>query len=112
MNAEQDDPSLMRRRLAYCFFDQIGVPAPVASYSFLTINGQPEGIYLNIKNHQPAGKRSYGVKTADPRVPLSLFNNDFSAFLHEFFILIRTAGDDELAERIKLYLDVKLFFCG
>ncbi|MEH7624891.1 CotH kinase family protein [Bacillus subtilis] len=110
LNAEQDDPSLMRRRLAYCFFDQIGVPAPAASYSFLTINGQPEGIYLNIKNHQPASKTSYGVKTADPRVPLSLFNSDSSAFLHEFFILIRTAGDDELAERIKLYLDVKLFF--
>ncbi|MGY0432260.1 CotH kinase family protein [Bacillus rugosus] len=110
LNAELDDPSLMRRRLAYCFFNQIGVPAPAASYSFLTINGEPEGIYLNIKNDQLADRTSYRVKTADPRVPLSVFKNDSSAFLHEFLTLIRTAGDDELAERIKMYLDVKLFF--
>ncbi|AMA51764.1 CotH kinase family protein [Bacillus inaquosorum] len=110
LNAEQDDPSLMRRRLAYCFFDQIGVPAPAASYSFLTINGQPEGIYLSIKNHLLADRAGYQVKTADPRVPLSVFKDGSAAFLHEFLMLIRTAGDDELAERIKMYLDVKLFF--
>ncbi|MGG1247804.1 CotH kinase family protein [Bacillus spizizenii] len=110
LNAEQDDPSMMRRRLAYCFFNQIGVPAPAASYSFLTINGEPEGIYLSIKNHQLADRTSYRMKTADPRVPLSVFRNESSPFLYEFLTLIRTAGDDELAERIKMYLDVKLFF--
>ncbi|MCY7869416.1 CotH kinase family protein [Bacillus spizizenii] len=110
LNAEQDDPSLMRRRLAYCFFNQIGVPAPAASYSFLTINGEPEGIYLSIKNHQLADRTSYLMKTADPRVPLSVFKNEPSPFLYEFLTLIRTAEDDELAERIKMYLDVKLFF--
>lgn len=110
LNAEQDDPSLMRRRLAYCFFNQIGVPAPAASYSFLTINGEPEGIYLSIKNHQLADRTSYRMKTADPRVPLSVFKHESSPFLHEFLTLIRTAEDDELAERIKMYLDVKLFF--
>ncbi|MDM5301175.1 CotH kinase family protein [Bacillus subtilis] len=110
LNAEQGDPSLMRRRLAYCLFGEIGVPAPAASYSFLTINGQPEGIYLNIKNHQLADKKAYRVKTADPRVPLSVFKDEPSAFSHEFFTLIRTAEDAELAERIKMYLDIKLFF--
>ncbi|MCY8202186.1 CotH kinase family protein [Bacillus sp. N12A5] len=110
LNAEQNDPSLMRRRLAYCFFDQIGVPAPAASYSFLTINGQPEGIYLKIKNPQLAGRASDQLKTADPRVPLCIFKDESSAFLHEFLTLVRTAEDDVLAERIKMYLDVKLFF--
>ncbi|MGG1244924.1 CotH kinase family protein [Bacillus cabrialesii] len=110
LNAEQVDPSLMRRRLAYCFFDQIGVPAPLASYSFLTINGQPEGIYLNIKNQQLADRAGCRVNIADPRVPLSVCKEESSAFLHEFLTLIRTAENDELAERIKMYLDVKLFF--
>ncbi|WP_420976252.1 CotH kinase family protein [Bacillus vallismortis] len=110
LNAEQDDPSLMRRRLAYCLFDEIGIPAPAVSYIFLTINGEPEGIYLNIKNHQSAGRTSCQVKTADPRVPLSVFKHESSPFLHDFFTLVHTAEDAEIAERIKMYLDVKSFF--
>lgn len=110
LNAEQDDPSLMRRRLAYCFFDEIGIPAPAVSYIFLTINGEPEGIYLNIKNRQLAGKTGYRVKAADPRVPLSVFKHESSPFLHDFFTLIHTAEDAEIAECIKMYLDVKSFF--
>ncbi|QIW79319.1 CotH kinase family protein [Bacillus tequilensis] len=110
LNAEQDDPSLMRRRLAYCFFDQIGVPAPAASYSFLSINGQPEGIYLSIRNHHLVHRADCLLKTVDPRVPLSIFKEEASAFSHEFRTLICTAEDDELADRIKMYLDVKRFF--
>ncbi len=110
LNAEQNDPSLMRRRLAYCFFNQIGVPAPAASYSFLNINGQPEGIYLEIKNDQLSDRTSCRVKTADPSVPLSVLKDGSAAFSPEFLKLIHTARDDELAERVKMYLDVKLFF--
>lgn len=121
LNAEQDDPSLMRRRLAYCFFHQLGVASQDASYIFLIINGQREGIYLKIDaldtNLRLPKGAIYEVKDTDPRVPLSVFKHEASienrqrtAYLREFLTLICTAEDEEFAERIKMYLDVKLFF--
>ncbi|SPU07725.1 CotH [Bacillus licheniformis] len=50
MNAEYHDPSFIRNRLSFHFFEQIGVLAPAASHVFLYINEKKEGIYLKIES--------------------------------------------------------------
>ncbi|MBU5264295.1 CotH kinase family protein [Bacillus atrophaeus] len=130
LNAEEHDPSLIRRRLAYHFFSQIGVLSPLASHVFLHINGREEGIYVKIEavddhflkeRHMPCGA-IYEARYTDPRIPLfgtenGLFNAlsnmntpKHDAYLQEFLSFIHSAADDEFAARIKTYLDVKLFY--
>lgn len=50
LNAEYNDPSFIRNRLSFYFFEQMGVLSPAASHVFLTINGRKEGIYLKIES--------------------------------------------------------------
>ncbi|MFD1953665.1 CotH kinase family protein [Paenibacillus thailandensis] len=48
-NAEYDDPSMIRNALSFHFFNEIGVPSPRTNHIWLTINGQPQGVYLEIE---------------------------------------------------------------
>lgn len=48
LNAEYNDPSLMRNRLSFNFFSEIGVIAPNSSYVQLFINNIYQGIYLQL----------------------------------------------------------------
>lgn len=51
-NAEFDDPSLIRNALSFYFFAQLGVPAPRTKHVTLLLNGQPQGVYLEIEGVQ------------------------------------------------------------
>ncbi|HJV47253.1 MAG TPA: CotH kinase family protein [Bacillota bacterium] len=50
LNAEYNDPSLMRSKLSFEFFDAIGVLSPQASYVQLILNGKFEGVYLQLES--------------------------------------------------------------
>lgn len=55
LNAEFDDPSMIRNALSFRFFETIGVPSPYTRHCVLVINGSYEGVYLLIE----AVKRSF-----------------------------------------------------
>lgn len=50
LNAEFNDPSLMRNKLSFEFFNQIGVLAPNAKYILLYVNQVCQGIYLKLES--------------------------------------------------------------
>ncbi len=61
LNAEYRDPSLLRNKLSFDFFSSIGVLSPDAQHVFVTINGRPEGIFLQLESvdEQFFNKRNY-----------------------------------------------------
>lgn len=48
LNAEYQDPSLMRNKLSMDFFRDIGVLSPTCRHVVLKVNGRTEGIYLQL----------------------------------------------------------------
>ncbi|WNC16615.1 CotH kinase family protein [Brevibacillus brevis] len=50
LNAEYADPSLIRNKLSFCFFDQIGSLAPRAQHVILYLNGKCAGLYLKLES--------------------------------------------------------------
>jgi len=49
LNAEYDDPSLMRNALSFRLFEWLGVPAPRTRHCHLMLNGSSLGVYLEIE---------------------------------------------------------------
>ena len=49
-NAEFKDPSLLRNKLSFDFFNEIGCLAPTSRFIFLKINGKNEGLYLELES--------------------------------------------------------------
>lgn len=49
-NAEFKDPSFIRNKLSFDFFDEIGCLAPTSRFVFLKINGKNEGLYLELES--------------------------------------------------------------
>ncbi|WP_246067666.1 CotH kinase family protein [Paenibacillus koleovorans] len=64
LNAEYDDPSLIRNALSFRFFEWIGVPSPAAKHVLVYLNGRSLGVYLEIEsvNRQFFQKRGIPVK--------------------------------------------------
>jgi spore coat protein H len=50
LNAEYKDPSLIRNKLSFDFFHEIGVIAPRSKHVQLSINSELEGVYLQIES--------------------------------------------------------------
>jgi spore coat protein H len=50
LNAEFNDPSLMRSKLSFGFFRELGVLVPDCRYCFVKVNGLSEGIYLQLES--------------------------------------------------------------
>lgn len=50
LNAEYKDHSLIRNKLSFDFFSNIGVMAPSAEHVFLILNGKKEGVYLQLES--------------------------------------------------------------
>ncbi|WP_232699361.1 CotH kinase family protein [Brevibacillus daliensis] len=50
LNAEFHDPSMLRNRLSFEFFQQIGVLAPTAQHVMLYINDEYQGLYLHLES--------------------------------------------------------------
>lgn len=49
LNAEYDDPSMIRNALSFRFFQRIGVPSPQTKHFELKLNGESLGVYLEIE---------------------------------------------------------------
>jgi len=50
LNAEFKDPSLLRNKLSFDFFNDIGCLAPNSRFVFMKINGKSEGVYLELES--------------------------------------------------------------
>ncbi|NHM32305.1 CotH kinase family protein [Neobacillus terrae] len=50
LNAEYKDPSMIRNKLSFDFFTELGCLAPRSRHIFLKINGKAEGVYLEIES--------------------------------------------------------------
>lgn len=50
LNAEYNDPSILRNKLSLDFFSEIGVLAPKAQHILLKLNGRTEGVYLELES--------------------------------------------------------------
>jgi len=50
VNAEYMDTSLLRNKLSFDFFSELGCLAPSSRHVFLKINGKAEGVYLEIES--------------------------------------------------------------
>ncbi|MCM3744752.1 CotH kinase family protein [Sporosarcina luteola] len=70
LNAEFKDPSMIRNKLSFDFFNEIGCLAPQARFVFLKVNGRNEGVYLELESVDdrflanrklPDGSIFYGV---------------------------------------------------
>jgi spore coat protein H len=50
INAEYMDPSIMRNKLSFDFFNDIGCLSPKSRFVYVKINGKNEGIYLELES--------------------------------------------------------------
>ena len=56
------DPSYMKDYLAYRMMDEFGVDAPLCSYIWITVNGEPWGLYLGVEAVEDSFmERNYGL---------------------------------------------------
>ncbi|MFS0837475.1 CotH kinase family protein [Paenibacillus sp. 1P03SA] len=76
LNAEYDDPSLIRNALSFRFFRMIGVPSPHTRHVVLTIDGRNEGVYVLIE----AVKRSFFRRRGILMKSLMYASNDRANF--------------------------------
>ncbi len=51
LNNMVQDPSMIHEVLAYRLFRAMGVPCPRVGYAWMTLNGQPYGLYLVLENY-------------------------------------------------------------
>jgi spore coat protein H len=132
LNAEFKDPSLIRNKLSFDFFSEIGVLAPQSRHIFLTQNGKAEGIYLEIesvdenflkKRNLPNGSIFYAVdgdanfslmSDLDKETKKSLelgYERKYGTraddhYLQEFIYKINTIPQSEFSRKIPKYVNV------
>ncbi|UOF89660.1 CotH kinase family protein [Fodinisporobacter ferrooxydans] len=134
-NAEYNDPSLMRTKLSFEFFENIGVLTPAAQHVLLKLNGSILGLYLQIesvddcflqKRGMPEGAIYYAsnddanfslLSPDDDAVKKSLLdgytrklgNETDDAYLRTFIYRINTIPRADFAREIMQFLDVDLY---
>ena len=87
------DPSYMKDYLAYTMMDQFGVDAPLCAYAWITVNGEPWGLYLAVEAIEDSFmERNYGLDNGNVYKPDTMSmgagpgqgqNFDMAAFLEE-----------------------------
>lgn len=140
LNAEYRDPSLMRNKLSFDFFQDIGGISPDCKHAFIEINGKPMGIYLQLesvddlflhKRQLPYGPIFYATNhhanfslltpNHKPKPSLlsgyerKLGNDDDDSDLEMFICKVNTIARCDFGEEITKYMDVKkylLWLCG
>ncbi|WP_242235586.1 spore coat protein CotH [Bacillus cereus group sp. BfR-BA-01316] len=61
LNSEFMDPSLIRNKLSLDFFNEIGVLSPKSQHVFIKINGQIQGVYLQLESVDENFLKSRGL---------------------------------------------------
>jgi spore coat protein H len=137
LNAEYQDPSLLRNKLSLDFFSEIGTLSPQSRYVFLNINGKNEGIYLELesvderfleKRKLAKGAIFYAVdgdanfsliSDLDKETKKSLelgFERKYGTekedyFLQELILKINTISQASFEREIGRYVDVDKYLC-
>lgn len=135
LNAEFLDTSLIRSKLSFDFFHDIGVFVPSARHVFLKINGKKSGIYLKIesldqlyfeKRNIPVKAIFYAINSDadfslysyyEKRSKLDLLSGfeckygtvKEGLYFREFIYKINALSDDEFTKEVENYLDVHTF---
>jgi spore coat protein H len=140
LNAEYRDPSLMRSKLSFDFFQTAGTLSPDCKHVFLELNGKAKGIYLQLesvddlflqKRQLPKGSIFYATNYSanfsllnpkhEPKKSLlsgyrRKFGNDQDTLDLEMLIYkVNTVPRSDFGEEIMKYIDVKkylLWLCG
>lgn len=135
LNAEFKDPAVIRNKLSFDFFNEIGVLSPRSQHIFLSINGRNEGIYLKLesvdecflkKRSLPEGAIFYAVdgdanfslmSDLDKEVKRSLdlgyemkWGNEQDIFyLQEMILKLNTTPRAEFEKEIQKYIHVEQY---
>lgn len=133
LNAEYNDPSLLRNKLSFDFFNRIGVLAPESQHILLLINGTCQGIYLAIesfdqyylkKRNLPEGTIYYATNddanfslyTPEGYVKKSLMDGytlkhsyQTEDTLMKLMMMINTYSKEKFEEEISKVLDVEKY---
>ena len=134
LNAEYKDPSLIRNKLSFDFFHDLGVLSPQSQHINFFRNGSRKGVYLQLesvdelflkKRGLPSGPIYYAVNNnanfsllRDEKIKKSLISGYQRAFgsesddgiLHKFIKKINTASLPSFPDEISQYLDIEKFF--
>ncbi|WP_047153435.1 CotH kinase family protein [Aneurinibacillus tyrosinisolvens] len=130
LNAEYKDPSLIRNKLSFDFFQDLGVLSPHSQHVNLTRNGSFKGVYLQLesvdemflkKRGLPPGPIYYAVNNnanfslmREGKQKESLLsgyervfeNRSDDQFLHEFIYQINTVPLSDFPDEISKYINV------
>jgi spore coat protein H len=130
LNAEYKDPSLIRNKLSFDFFQELGVLSPHSQHINLMRNDSYKGVYLQLesvddlflkKRGLPSGPIYYAVNnnanfslTRDEKRKESLLagykrafgNPSDDDFLHELIYKINTTHLSQFSNEISQYLNV------
>ena len=136
LNAEYKDPSLLRNKLSFDFFNDIGCLSPKSQFIFLKLNGKNEGIYLEIESVDefflanrklPNGSIFYAVdgdanfslmsdldkgvkKSLEFGYELKYGTEDDDYHLQEMIMKINTLTHEEFENEIIKYVNVDKYF--
>ena len=66
------DPTLMKDALSYALMEKMGVPAPLCSYAWITVNGEPWGLYLAVEGVENAFLQRNGMTRGELYKPDSM----------------------------------------
>jgi spore coat protein H len=135
LNAEFKDPSLIRNKLSFDFFTELGVLSPLSRHIFLIQNGKAEGVYLEIESvdenflkrrNLPIGSIFYAVdgdanfslmSDLDKVTKKSLelgYERKFGRpedvyYLKEFIFNINTLANSEFEKEIQNFVDIEKY---
>ena len=90
LDSSFQDNSYMKTWITYDMMEYMGVPAPLCSYAWVTVNGQPWGLFLAVEEPEEAFvKRNYGRDHGQLYKPDYRSLNDENADVH-----LRYTDDD------------------
>ncbi|MEH7109689.1 CotH kinase family protein [Bacillus sp. JJ1764] len=133
LNAEYKDPSMIRNKLSFDFFSELGCLSPNSRHVCLTLNGKMEGVYLEIESvdefflkrrNLPGGSIFYAIdgdanfslmSDLDKNTKKSLKQgyekkcgkDDY--YLEEMIFKINTIPRNEFEREIQKYVDVEKY---
>lgn len=134
LNAEYKDPSLIRNKLSFDFFHDLGVLSPKSQHINFSRNGSYKGVYLQLESVDefflknrglPHGPIYYAVNNnanfsmlRDEKIKKSLISGYQRAYgsesdddlLHGFIKQINTSSLPNFPDEISQYLDIDQFF--
>ena len=93
LDASFQDNSYLKTYLVYDMMDYMEVPAPLCSYAWVTVNGQPWGLFLAIEEPEEAfARRNFGPDHG------ALYKPDYRSLNAENTdVALRYIGDDPAA---------------